>query len=258
VGRKRQINDFLFRKLIRCARCGGRVIGERQKGRYVYYRCHSADCRGTCASENAICDTIAQILSGLELRPDELSDLEDLIQEYHKAGLPDLERYRNSILLQRDQINQRISRLGDALIEGLIDKSEYDVRKRSLVLTKKDVEENLAKIQGGNNFVTVMKKKLELVNLAQIGLKNENLAEKRKFLSEVTSNFLLDGKNVEFTLQSPYCEIAKLNSSGVCDLHRDAIRTKANAIFKLLHTSAELEAEQLHEEREHHDTRLAA
>src|SRR5205823_12383024 len=39
-------HDFLFRRLIRCVRCGYAMIGESQKG-HAYYRCHTKSCPPT-------------------------------------------------------------------------------------------------------------------------------------------------------------------------------------------------------------------
>ncbi len=47
-------NDFIFRRLIRCSGCGRSLIGERQKGRYIFYRCHTVGCPGACLKESAI------------------------------------------------------------------------------------------------------------------------------------------------------------------------------------------------------------
>ena len=50
-------HNFLFRRRVRCAKCGLHLIGERQKSQYVYYRCHSETCPGTSLREEFIADT---------------------------------------------------------------------------------------------------------------------------------------------------------------------------------------------------------
>jgi site-specific DNA recombinase len=63
-------HDFLFRRMITCARCGYRLIGERQKGN-VYYRCHTRNCPTLTIREDVVQATIQRHLMPLGLTTDE-------------------------------------------------------------------------------------------------------------------------------------------------------------------------------------------
>jgi site-specific DNA recombinase len=73
-------HDFLFRRLIVCTQCGRHLVGERQKGRYVYYRCHRPECGATCIAETAIDAELRRQLESLRFDSRELRDLRDMIE----------------------------------------------------------------------------------------------------------------------------------------------------------------------------------
>lgn len=257
VGRKRQINDFLLRKLIVCPRCKLHAVGEKHKGRYVYYRCHGPTCHGNCISERLAIRTVAAEVASLSLSSEELGDLEDLIKEY--AATKDERRleYKAAVKLQLDQVDARLNRLTDAVIEGIIDKPDFERRKAELLMQKASHSDAM-NIQP-DAILAKAKEKLELLKIAQIGLSNVIPGDCRKFLSEITSNFLINGNSVELTMRFPYREIANLNASRDCDLQRDGTRTTdIRAVFELILKAAEQEANEPGLLSDDQDTRLAA
>jgi DNA invertase Pin-like site-specific DNA recombinase len=147
-------HDFLFRRLITCADCGFALIGELQKRR-VYYRCHTKGCLVTCVREDAVEAYLLNILAPLELSQEEL--------EYAKAELTALKQDLitsqasrvNAIRLQLAQIDERLHRLTDAYIDGVIERDIFEHRKADLLLERKSTEEAQARLAADPNLVMV-------------------------------------------------------------------------------------------------------
>jgi hypothetical protein len=82
-------------------------------------------------------------------------------------------------------------------------------RKTTLLLEKKDAEENLAELQQNATVLPErLGKILELAESAYASYKAASPEEKRDVLKNLTSNCTVDGKNVEVALRLPFDEIA--------------------------------------------------
>lgn len=57
-------HDYLFRRMVRCAGCGRRLIGERHKQFHIYHRCHS-DIGRTSVREDELDHAVQMTLKGL-------------------------------------------------------------------------------------------------------------------------------------------------------------------------------------------------
>ena len=74
-------HDFRFRRMIRCTGCGAHLIGERAKGRYVYYRCHKPQCGTVCLKEEAVENAFTGIFDLLRLEPGDVRDVKDIVDD---------------------------------------------------------------------------------------------------------------------------------------------------------------------------------
>jgi site-specific DNA recombinase len=116
-------HEFLFRRLIRCRPCGRALIGEAQKGP-VYYRCQTKGCPTTTIRDND-----AKTLAAADLR--------------------------------LTNARARLSRLTDALVDGLLDRAAFEERRATLLLEVAVLEEGAA--SGASAQVAWLSKILELL-----------------------------------------------------------------------------------------------
>jgi DNA invertase Pin-like site-specific DNA recombinase len=105
---------YIFRGLLRCAKCGCAMSPEVAKGKYVYYACTNA--KGTCkrvyVPENELLKPIRKILKTLEHMPQERIDQiveglrksHDSKEAYHGNALAGLRK-------EYDQLQQRIKKM---------------------------------------------------------------------------------------------------------------------------------------------------
>lgn len=213
---KVQKHNFLFRRLLRCERCSRCLVGEKQKG-HNYYRCHNKECPMTCIREELVNSSVFEKLRLLTLSQDGEAYIREKIQKL-RHGLVDQEAgARAGLQLKLGQLRERLDRLTDALIDGSIDRESFNLRKNSLINDQKQTEENLDNLaERIRALPDKAEETLELMKSVELQYEMGISPEKRHILNTVSSNLMAAGKNVYFTMCSPYGEIAELQSNMSC------------------------------------------
>jgi len=232
-------HDFVFRRLLRCGACSATLIGERHKERYVYYRCQGPSCHGTCINEIIINDRFRVQFARLAFTEVERGDLRDMITELRGSAAIEREKREQSLRMQLAQCEERLARLIDALIDGLIDKSTFDARKRSLLVEKRGLMDQLLAKDTEKLIADKIEEFLELSNTAELSYASPIVAEKRDVVNSTTSNCMVYGKTPAITLKSPYQELINLRNSIGSDPQRDDTRTLAQRAFEIMQAAAE-------------------
>ena len=200
-------HDFLFRRRVSCEKCGLHLIGERQKSKYIYYRCHSDECRGTTIREEHLVDVVQkclQLLAGDEV---ELREIGDMVEVERRHVTEEVGKLRTLLELRLGKCDDRLTRITDAFIDQLIDREAFEARKRGLLGERRSILDQMASISAENLPKNKAFKKLELGNAAYSGYISGNTPEQRDIIDQVTSNFSVHGNNPAIRLKSPYQEI---------------------------------------------------
>lgn len=218
-----QVHRYLFRRLVKCARCGRSLSGERQKG-HIYYRCHSIDCPGVSVREDRLDNVVRAGLGQLRLDDRDIGDFRDVLEE--EIAREDASAGARIEEITRDlaAVEQRIEHLTDAVLDGTIDKTTYDDRKAALLARKIELRERQE--QTGSTFWRLMAERFELGFAAQQSYKMGNDDEKREILKSVSSNLVMDGKQPVFPMLFPFHDLRKWSLSQNGDPSRHAARTQ--------------------------------
>lgn len=199
---------FQFRQLARCETCGRRLYGERQKG-YIYYRCHTRACRGTSVREEAIDAAIYRKLQALHFTPTERRQITDLIGELRSGWAHDRRRALETAQLHVARIEDRLGKLTDALLDGLLDRESFDARKAQLLLDKREALDRVDAFSAGtSNLPDQIEQAFELAYAASLSHKLANEEEKRELVKSVISNVTVRSKNVAVALKIPFEALA--------------------------------------------------
>jgi hypothetical protein len=225
-----RVHDVLFRRLLTCRRCEYSLIGERQKGR-AYYRCHTKECPTTCVREDSVEEAILERLRPLQFsraEQDYLSARAELLgHDWSKRR----DEQREAHALRLGQIRDRLGRLTDAYLDGVIEKSLFEERKTALLMEQRDLEENLvADNSGGPSVPDRLSEFLELAGSAYSLYKKALPEEKRDLLKIVTSNRVVEGKNVDLVLAQPFRIVAERSETSYGGAYRDRPRTGSRLI----------------------------
>lgn len=106
-------------------------------------------------------------------------------------------------------IDNRLDRLTDAYLDEAIERELFDHKKASLLLEKKRLEERLSNLKNNpGSIVQVLEDFLELAGSAYLRHEMALPEEKRDLLKDLTSNCIVDGKNVSMELKLPFNDVA--------------------------------------------------
>jgi site-specific DNA recombinase len=222
---KVQTNDCLFRRMLRCGICAHTLTGERQKG-HIYYRCHSAKCKGACVREETVQDGIRTFLKSISIGEREHAYLSERLSSQRNDLIKAQETALQAACLALDLLKSRVTRLTDAYLDGSIDKDTFEERKASLLADRTGMEEKIAQMNDNDEGISRdIAEIFELVQDAEFQYEMASPEEKREMLLLMTSNRVGQKRNAEFTLVPALQSLAKsrelLNSAP----YRDRLRT---------------------------------
>lgn len=218
-------HDFLFRRTLRCKGCGYALIGERQKG-HVYYRCHTEGCPTTGVREEAPEGKLTPLLEALRLFPDERTYLREKIGSLKSTWEDEAATQRKALELQLSQLAIRRARLTDAFVDGLLDRNLFEERQEANLTEKKALEEKLSGLDGdGGSGVQKLADFLERLDSSYSLYKSGTPEEKRELVASFTSNWLVEGRSVDFTARPEVRLVAERAKVTCSRPHRDTHRT---------------------------------
>jgi site-specific DNA recombinase len=218
-------HDYRYRKLIACASCGYRLSGERQKG-HIYYRCHTPSCPSTCVREEEIEQQARCALAKVAPSREDITAIADeLGQILRSRGDQTAEHIRNA-QLRLDQINDRLARLADALVDGLIEKQIYLTKNAKLLRERVDADEVLRQLRAGadpirsrvRDYFELLKKLCEAQN-------DDFGGNPRDILQSATSNLRLNRKKLLVEWKTTFLPLVERQKDQSGGPHRAAPRT---------------------------------
>ncbi len=228
------VNTFQYQRMIRCCHCARMLVGERQKQRYIYYRCHNKLCPSVCVSEKEIDRVLEATFACLQFQEDERREVQDLMDVVEINKQREQKEGVSAYKFQLGQIKDRLSRLTDLLVDGAIDKTAYDERRSALIGDQKIAEQAVATIGQHPTRREELQEMFELANSAYLLIKWGNREERRNILSQASSNFLGEGNQPLITLRNPLNALLQYRKSIECEPRRGNARTRAKRIFEIL------------------------
>lgn len=197
-------HEFLFRRILRCANCGLTISGERQKG-HTYYRCHSQACAGSSVRAEVVEGVVASCLQRIQLTPTELAHLLGRAVGMREDWIDRADEQRSVLLLRRENMRQRLAKVVDAYLDGVLDRPIFEERKAGLLREQASLEELVSTFDDRWQQVPAkVVRFLELLRGAYLAYKLADWEQKRAYLKTVTSNLTLDHKTVGITLAPPF------------------------------------------------------
>jgi hypothetical protein len=230
---------FAYSRLVRCTNCGYSLIGERQKG-HTYYRCHNrpfkkpAVCPPTSIREERLDEMIIAALEEVDLTNEELQVARALMQQKRSNEGPERVAAEQALQLHSQQIDNRLSKLADLLIEGAVTRSVYQMKQEALLSEQASVKRSLQDIHaGGESTFTQFEKAVELAKSPSLLYKTAHLEHKRELLKILLSNLAVSSENVEITLAQPFRFIAERVKNSKCSPDRGTCRTWEQTIQEI-------------------------
>ena len=199
---------FLLSGIVRCAHCGNLFSPYLSKGKYPFLQPPTnKPCVHHNISVRLVMDILYDIFKSLHLG-DELPDVIRLINDKKRMELLN----RDKILLELNEMELKITdkknRLLDLYLSRGIEEDEY---KR--VTTELDDELTAItsrRLNLDNSISTFYDNLARIVKIADscyFLIKSSRFSQKRQIIKLLTSNCLVDGKNVVITIKKPFAQM---------------------------------------------------
>lgn len=227
-------HEFAFRRLIKCGNCGLHLIPERQKGRYVYYRCQSSGCKRIMVREERLEHAVQTTLALLQCDAIERRHIEDIAALVKADDSRNIENLAESFRMRLAKCEGRLARLTDALIDGSIDKELFENRKKVVLEERISLRNQLESLSTRELPIHWALDNLELGNAAYVSYQSAIPAERRALVESLTSNFVLRGKEIEIALRNPFQGLAEWRRVQMGSPHRDTPQKRARQIIDIL------------------------
>jgi site-specific DNA recombinase len=218
-------HNFPFRKMIKCKHCNLSIIAERQKG-YVYYRCHTKNCPTKTIRQELIQSALQQFYTDISMTEIELNEIKQDIVKFTQENNGSVETTIKKLNFKKSIIDDRLDKLADAVIDGLIDKEVYNRKKQKVIEERIEIQTKIDQLnedhEGKANQVNQF---LELLNSLNIQQNQPNLTDLADIVNFSTSNIFFNGKNVEIQTLPPFTQVIESKKSLYGEPYRDNSRT---------------------------------
>jgi site-specific DNA recombinase len=195
---------FVFRRHIKCARCGNMLIPEKQKI-YVYYRCQTRHCTPGTINERSVHKAVLETLERLRMNDAESAFLKHAAVAESTTVQIENAAQKAHLDLQLQQIKDRQSRLIDGYVDQVFDERVYTQKADELQVEEKRLKELKSSLEiVDHRPIEKLDALLELANSAYLSYKIGTPEEKRDLIKVMTSNFVADRKSVSIKLETPF------------------------------------------------------
>jgi DNA invertase Pin-like site-specific DNA recombinase len=201
--KKSTLHNHPYRRLIKCGGCGRSLIGERQKNK-VYYRCHSRDCSGVSIRQDAFERAVDCEFARFDLSQADHGRLKAKMHQWLKKQTEVADR--QAIELQLANLDARLNRLTDLLIEELVDKPTFQERKYQLEVDRCALEKTLGENGNLDRNGETAEKYLELTKSPILLAKMANPQQRARLVKMAMSNCTLTGKSLYLEPQKWLCD----------------------------------------------------
>jgi site-specific DNA recombinase len=225
-----QRSPYVFQRMLMCKRCGRHLAAETQKG-HAYYRCHGEDCRGTSLREAAILDCLYNDIAAMKLSDETCAGVVEALKQKKHDTWRDHVEMKKTLKLHLDQVNDRLKRLDDAYLDGVLDKDAVQARKAALHNERLNLDQALTNKEGAaEQFDARAAEFVELLKSLQGLAKQAEGHELRKVLKSAISNCTVQQKYVAVEWRKSVRPLLAREPVLSCAHDRDSHRTTPTGI----------------------------
>jgi FtsZ-binding cell division protein ZapB len=192
-------------------------------------------CPITSIREEQLEDAVRTAFETLRLSEAEVNEMRDWIANRRLQATNECNEQKRAATLQLEALRLRLSRLTDLLLDGSVEKTVYEEKRRALVWEETELQQKLRMLDAGRDQVLQrIEETVELAKDAPLLYQQANLENKRELLRILLSNLTVSGKNVSAVLHIPFQVIAEREKTSHGAPYRGTCRT-LGVILEQLH-----------------------
>ncbi len=213
---KLKAKEFVFRGLIKCAvsDCGCLYSGERKKEKFVYYSCTNAKriCKRIYMTEKKLLEPIYETLDKMKLSEEKANELVDALKKNLNAKSLYQKNETARLRRQYDKLQNKIDGLTGKYAVNEIPKDVYERVLGSTKQEQREIEDELSRhTNADENYHITATRVIDMARRAREIFENSEISEKNEFLRFMFQNLRADGKNLTFTIKSPFKEFVYMS-----------------------------------------------
>lgn len=208
--------SFAFRKLIKCAECGGTISSEHHKG-HVYLRCTHP--RGNCNQKTVRESLILQQLDNEVFSKIRLNaNIIDLLKKcVVKKMMEDSEAnavMKRQITNELNQLEAREQRVKDCFFNGDITRDEWNEEKANIASKREELQHTAEKYADiSRDIQYTVNEVLDIAACASEIMKKATPEQQNNLLGLILKDCYLDGQKLVYTLNKPFDMLINLKNS---------------------------------------------
>lgn len=184
---------------------------------HIYYHCtHRRDTRDfTCSQrknlpQKSVETQINDILSSIQIHPDFLDWAKDILKRKHETETNQNETIYQNLNRTIEQEEEKKNRLLNILIDGMINKKEFEKRKIDidntilLLKSKRDDVEKKSK-----TWFDIAEQVFDFASIAKNSFESGDLEKRRLIFRSLGSNWILSGEKLSLDIHSWFLPLQK-------------------------------------------------
>ena len=203
-------HNFAFRGLARCGECGAAITAEEKikyyketnrTAKYIYYRCTKKikPCSQKPVREEILSEQIRKIINKASLPSEYSKNFYQWIKEDEVEEKLLAEENIKKLKLELSSLDEKLNKLLDGYLDGVIDSHIYKNKKNELFEKKLKITEDLEKIkQNGSAWLEPLKNFIgSALSCAKIARAKNTCSDLAIVAKTVGSNFFLTDRRLE-------------------------------------------------------------
>jgi DNA invertase Pin-like site-specific DNA recombinase len=199
--RQRQKHDFAFSGFITCGHCGCSLVGERKKGRYVYYHCAS-NCSRAYVREEVLEAKFGDVIRDLVFTDEMLEAASRAIGQSAASEQRQREQVLQRLRTEQTKLQRRLGAMYDDKLDGLIDAEVYKTKSAEIQAEQARLAQQIAGLETVTTPTTCSV--AELAKRAAELFEQQPATEKRKLLRYVVEGCTWRDGQLAFQWRQPF------------------------------------------------------
>jgi site-specific DNA recombinase len=213
---RRAKHNFAFSGLITCGHCGCSIVGESEKGRYIYYHCtgYKGRCGEPYVREEVLERQFSDLLGRLSIDDEALGWVREALHASHAAEAREHEGAIQRLQTEHRRLQNRLDVMYVDKLDGRIDAAFYERMSRSWREEQARCLREIGQHQAANrSYMDEGVRLLELARNARNLFESREAREKRRLLNFLVSNCSWKNGELTATLRQPFDLLAETTLS---------------------------------------------
>jgi len=203
---KTKRNSYIFSHMFVCGFCGKPIRSVTAKHKYSYYKCRDPLCEmKKTIDENVVNNWIRENISSIQFSQSEVKQMLKMAQELRQSFSLELIERENGLKLQIQNIDSRLNKLTDLLLDGNIDQGAYNQKREQYILDKKTIESEINEFKHSkSNAIDRLEELALLLGNPSRAYDLANHENKANLIKKMMKNLQLFPLGVKFEWQTPF------------------------------------------------------